>query len=197
MAGVPNGLLKCRIGTPEASSLPGLGSPHPMTVRTILSFPDPRLRRRAAPVKRVDDAVRQLIDDLLESMYASGGIGLAATQIDVHRRVLVADVSEQGLEPMAFVNPKWRAAPGAELQAHEEGCLSVPGVRAEVRRHNRVLVEALDRDGRTTALEAEGLLAICLQHESDHLDGKLFVDHLSPVKRAMIRDQLRKQSCVA
>ncbi len=164
-----------------------------MTVRTILSFPDARLRQRAVPVEQVDDAVRQLIDDLLESMYASGGIGLAATQVDVHQRVLVADISEQGLEPMAFVNPKWQPAPGAEMCLNEEGCLSVPEVRAEVQRYNRVQLQALDRDGQAVELEAEDLLAICLQHETDHLDGKLFVDYLSPVKRAMIRDRLRKR----
>ncbi len=168
-----------------------------MTVRSILAFPDPRLRRRAAPVARVDNKIRQLIDDLLESMYASGGIGLAATQIDVHQRVVVADVSEPGLEPLALVNPKWNPAPGAEVQRHEEGCLSVPEVRAEVPRYSRVLVEALDRDGQPLALEADSLLAICLQHETDHLDGKLFVDYLSPVKREMIRDRLRKQRYVA
>lgn len=161
-----------------------------MAKLSILEFPDPRLRTVAKPVAQVDDALRALIDDMLETMYAAPGIGLAATQVDVHQRLLVLDVSEQGNAPMAFINPEILEKDGE--QVYQEGCLSVPGIYADVHRANRVKVRALDRDGQRFELEAEGVLAVCLQHEMDHLAGKLFVDYLSPLKRDMVRKKLAK-----
>ncbi len=162
-----------------------------MTQLTILQFPDPRLRTVARPVSAVDDRVRSLIDDLFETMYAAPGIGLAATQCDVHERVIVVDVSDEGNEPLALVNPEILLRDGIERM--DEGCLSVPGVFEEVERADRVKVRALDRAGRTFELEAHGLLAVCIQHEIDHLDGKLFVDYLSDLKRTRIRSKLEKE----
>jgi peptide deformylase len=152
---------------------------------TILEFPDPRLRTRAAPVIEVDAAVRTLIDDLLETMYAEKGIGLAATQVDVHRRVLVADVSEGRDAPLALVNPEIVARDRAGMS--EESCLSVPGVIDVVPRDLKLTVRALGRDGQPLELEVEGILAACVQHELDHLDGRLFVDRLSWIKRVGLR----------
>ncbi|HUO81610.1 MAG TPA: peptide deformylase [Gammaproteobacteria bacterium] len=162
-----------------------------MAILNILKYPDPRLRRRADPVERVDDEVRSLAADMLETMYAAPGIGLAATQVDVHRRVLVADVSSDSTAPMCLINPELMDRHGSEIT--EEGCLSVPGAFDKVERANHVRVRALDLDGRPVEIEAEGLLAICIQHEIDHLNGKLFVDYLSELKRQRIRKRLEKE----
>ncbi len=162
-----------------------------MSALTILEFPDPRLRTRAAAVGRVDDSHRRLIDDMLETMYAAPGIGLAATQVDVHLRVLVCDVSEEKNRPLALIDPEIVAREG--VQTCQEGCLSVPGVFAEVDRAEHIRVRALGRDGNPFEIEADGLLAVCIQHEMDHLDGKLFVDYLSPLKREMVKRKLSKQ----
>ncbi|MGD8429323.1 MAG: peptide deformylase [Ectothiorhodospiraceae bacterium] len=163
-----------------------------MAILEILHYPDPRLRTRAQPVKEVDDEVRKLVDDLLETMYDAPGIGLAATQVNVHRRVLVVDVSEEGDRPLAFINPEILARDGEEET--QEGCLSVPGYYETVRRAEHIRVRALDRNGESFEMEAEGLLAVCIQHEVDHLDGKLFVDYLSELKRKRLRRKLEKQS---
>ncbi len=163
-----------------------------MAILEILHFPDPRLRTRAQPVAAVDDGVRRLVDDLFETMYAAPGIGLAATQVDIHRRVLVIDVSEDRSAPRCFINPEIVARDGEEEM--DEGCLSVPGVYDKVRRAERIRVRALDRDGNPIELEADGLLAVCIQHEMDHLDGKLFVDYLSGLKRQRIRRKLEKEA---
>ena len=163
-----------------------------MAMLPILHYPDPRLRTKAKPVEVVDESVRTLIDNLLETMYAAAGIGLAATQVNVHRRVLVVDVSEQRDEPRAFVNPVIEQADGE--QERDEGCLSVPGFFESVKRAERIRVSALNANGERFALEAEGLLAVCIQHERDHLDGKLFVDYLSNLKRQRIKSKLRKQA---
>jgi peptide deformylase len=158
---------------------------------TILEFPDPRLRTRAQPVEQVDARLRKLIDDMFETMYAAPGIGLAATQVNVHKRLLVIDVSESRKEPLVFINPEVLDRQGVEET--EEGCLSVPGVYDKVTRADRIRVRALDRDGKQFEMEADGLLAVCIQHEIDHLDGKLFVDYLSELKRTRIRRKLEKE----
>lgn len=162
-----------------------------MTRLTILEFPDPRLRTRATPVAQVDAPLRDLIDDMLETMYAANGIGLAATQVNVHRRLLVADVSEGRNEPRVYINPEILDRTGTETM--QEGCLSVPGYFDEVERAERVRVRALDRDGKAFEEYLEGLLAVCVQHEIDHLDGKLFVDYLSEMKRQRVRKKLEKE----
>ena len=162
-----------------------------MTKLAILEYPDPRLRKTAAPVGIVDDAVRQLAADLLETMYAAKGVGLAATQVDVHRRVLVLDVSEERNQPMVFINPELLSAEGRG--PGEEGCLSVPDIYDKVQRATHIRVRALGRDGNPFEIDADGLLAVCLQHEMDHLDGKLFVDYLSELKRQLIRRRLEKE----
>ena len=162
-----------------------------MAKLTILEFPDPRLRTKAAPVAVVDDALRGLIDDMLETMYAAPGIGLAATQVDVHQRLLVVDVSSESNEPYALINPVILEKDG--VIATEEGCLSVPGYYEEVERAEHIKVRFLDRDGAEQVLDAHGLLAVCVQHEIDHLDGKLFVDYLSEAKRTRIRKKLEKE----
>lgn len=156
----------------------------------ILHFPDPRLRTLALPVPVVDAAIRQLIDDMFETMYAAPGIGLAATQINVHQRLLVADVSEDKDQPLAFINPEILMLDGVEEM--EEGCLSVPGIYDKVQRAERIKVRALDRNGKPFELETDGLLSVCIQHEIDHLNGKLFVDYLSSLKRQRIRKKLEK-----
>ena len=161
-----------------------------MAVLEILEFPDPRLRTQAKPVSEVTDATRSLIDDMFETMYDAPGIGLAATQIDVHRRLLVADVSADKDDPWVLINPEIVAKDGVEVT--EEGCLSVPGYYEEVERAEHVRVRYLDRDGKQAESEFEGLLAVCVQHEMDHLDGKLFVDYLSEAKRQRIRKRLEK-----
>jgi peptide deformylase len=162
-----------------------------MAKLTILEFPDPRLRRKAVPVDAVDDALRSLIDDMFETMYAAPGIGLAATQVDVHRRLLVADVSSDKSDPHVFINPVILEKDGVTVT--EEGCLSVPGYFEEVERAEHVRVRYLDRDGQECEDEFEGLLAVCVQHEIDHLNGKLFVDYLSEAKRQRIRKKLEKE----
>ena len=161
-----------------------------MSQLDILKFPDPRLRIKAKPVAEVDNAVRTLVDDLFETMYAAPGIGLAATQVDVHRQVIVVDVSEDQSRPLALINPKITRREGEETM--EEGCLSVPGATEKVKRAERIRVEALDRDGKSFTFEADGLLAVCIQHECDHLLGKLFVDRISSIKRQRIRTKLEK-----
>jgi peptide deformylase len=162
-----------------------------MAILEILEFPDPRLRIRAQPVVRVDDAIRRLIADMFETMYAAPGIGLAASQVNVHQRLLVIDISEQRNQPLAFVNPEILAREGDEET--EEGCLSVPGIYDKVRRAERITVRALDRNGASFEMQAVGLLAVCIQHEMDHLQGKLFVDYLSELKRTRIRSKLAKE----
>lgn len=162
-----------------------------MALLPILHYPDPRLHIRAAPVAQVDDRIRQLIKDMAETMYAAPGIGLAATQVDVHERVIVIDISEDHTELRAFVNPVIVEAEG-EAET-EEGCLSVPGVFDKVTRAERVKVRALDPEGEPFVLEAEGLLAVCIQHEIDHLEGKVFVEYLSRLKQQRIASKLRKQ----
>jgi len=157
---------------------------------TILEFPDPRLRTRAVPVTRFDAALGQLIDDMFETMYAAPGIGLAATQVDVHQQLIVIDVSKDKSEPLVFINPEIIARDGVEVT--EEGCLSVPGIYEEVERADRVTVRALDRHGERFERELDGIAAVCLQHEMDHLAGKLFVDYLSDLKRERIRKKLDK-----
>ena len=162
-----------------------------MALLDILEFPDPRLRTRASPVTEVDDTTRQLIDDLFETMYAAPGIGLAATQVNVHQRLLVMDVSEEYDDPQVFINPEVTVL-DPELGEYDEGCLSVPGFYESVCRPQTISVSALDRDGNPFTRELTGLAAICLQHEVDHLNGKLFVDYLSPLKRQRIRKKLEK-----
>ena len=161
-----------------------------MSQLRILQLPDPRLRTVARPVTEVTDSERKLADDMLETMYAARGIGLAATQVDRHVRILVIDISESRDEPRVFINPEIVDREGR--QVCEEGCLSVPGEYAEVERAEKVRVRALDRDGEPFELEADGLLAVCIQHEIDHLDGKVFTDYLSPMKRRMIEKRLKK-----
>jgi len=161
-----------------------------MAILRILEYPDPRLRTKAKPVERVDDDLRQVIDDLFETMYAAPGIGLAATQVDLHKRLLVADVSADKADPYVFINPEILAKDG--LLVTEEGCLSVPGYYEEVERAEHIRVSYLDRDGNTVEEEFEGMLAVCVQHEVDHLDGRLFVDYLSEAKRQRIRKRLIK-----
>ena len=156
----------------------------------ILHFPDPRLRRRAEAVSVVDDDIRRLIDDMLETMYEAPGIGLSAPQVNIAKRVITIDVSKDRSAPLCLVNPEIRAVSG-ETET-EEGCLSVPGVYEIVKRPERVRVSALGRDGRSREIEAEGLLAVCIQHEIDHLDGRLFVDYLSRLKRQRIRKKAEK-----
>lgn len=162
-----------------------------MALLPILEFPDPRLRTRAEPVVEVDAALRRLIDDMFETMYAAPGIGLAATQVNVHRRLLVIDVSEARKEPLALINPEILTRDG--IEETEEGCLSVPGIYDKVTRAERIRVRALNRDGKQVEFDADGLLAVCIQHEIDHLDGKLFVDYLSELKRTRIRKKLEKE----
>ena len=162
-----------------------------MALRTILEFPDPRLRTRAQPVSRFDAGLHALIDDMLETMYAAPGIGLAATQVDVHQRLIVIDVSEAHNEPLVLVNPQIISREGEA--AAEEGCLSVPGIFDEVRRAALIRVRAQDRTGAVLERECADLLAVCIQHEMDHLEGKLFVDYLSSLKRDRIRKKLEKE----
>ena len=163
-----------------------------MTVLDILRYPDARLHKVAKPVEKVDDDIRRLVDDMAETMYAAPGIGLAATQVDVHLRVVVIDVSEERNDLRVFINPEI-VTKSEESKVYEEGCLSVPGIYDEVERPDRVTVRALDRDGTPFTLEADGLLAVCIQHEIDHLDGKVFVQYLSRLKQSRIRAKLSKQ----
>lgn len=162
-----------------------------MALLPILHYPDPRLHTRASAVAEVDDGVRQLVDDMAETMRAAAGIGLAATQVNVHKRVIVLDVSEDQQHLQVFINPCLVSSEG--LLEREEGCLSVPGIYDRVTRAERIVVEALGRDGRPFSLQAEGLLATCIQHEMDHLEGKVFVEYLSQLKQKRIKTKLRKR----
>ncbi len=162
-----------------------------MSRRTILEFPDPRLRARAQPVVRFDAQLGALVDDMFETMYAAPGIGLAATQIDVQLRLLVIDISEERNEPLVFINPEILQREGVAVS--EEGCLSVPGIYDDVQRAAKVRVRAQDRNGEVFERDYEGTLAVCVQHEMDHIDGKLFVDYLSDLKRERIRKKLEKE----
>ncbi len=161
-----------------------------MAKLTILEFPDPRLRTKAKPVESVDDELNSLIDDMFETMYDAPGIGLAATQVDVHKRLLVADVTADRSDPQALINPVIIEKDGVTVT--EEGCLSVPGYYEEVERAEHIRVRFINRKGDEVEMEAEGLLAVCIQHEMDHLEGKLFVDYLSEAKRQRIRKRLVK-----
>ena len=164
-----------------------------MALLPILEFPDPRLRTKAVPVDAAqlsEPSFQQLFDDMFETMYEAPGIGLAASQVDVHQRFMVIDVTEDKSRPLVFVNPQISAREGEQI--YQEGCLSVPGIYADVTRSDVITVQALDRHGQPFSLEADGVLAVCIQHEMDHLDGKLFVDYLSPLKREMVRKKLAK-----
>ncbi len=163
-----------------------------MAVLQILRYPDPRLHKVAEPVAVVDDEIRTLVRDMAETMYAAPGVGLAATQVDVHKRVIVVDVSEAHDELRVFVNPEIVAS-SEDCKLYQEGCLSVPGVYEDVERPERVTVRALDEQGRPFTVEADGLLAVCLQHEIDHLNGKVFVQYLSRLKQSRIKSRLLKQ----
>lgn len=166
-----------------------------MAILEVLSFPDERLRTVAKPVESVDDDIKQLVADMFETMKEENGIGLAATQVNRHVQVVVMDVSEEQDEPRVFINPEITSKEGSTIS--EEGCLSVPGNYAKVERAESITVKALDAEGQPFELEAEGLLAICIQHELDHLKGKLFVDYLSPLKRQRIRKKLEKEARLA
>ncbi|MEY2867428.1 MAG: peptide deformylase [Pseudomonadota bacterium] len=161
-----------------------------MSLLTILEYPDKRLRTVATPIEGVDATLSGLIDDMFETMYEAPGIGLAATQVNFHKQLLVLDISEDKSQPMVFINPKIVVKDGK--QVYQEGCLSLPNIYADVTRYNQITVEALDRHGQPFTLEADGLLAVCIQHEMDHLIGKVFVDHLSPLKRALAEKKLAK-----
>jgi len=163
-----------------------------MALLPILEYPDPRLRMRAKPVTKVDDRIRRLIDDMLETMYAAPGIGLAATQVDVLERIIVIDVSEHHNDPVCLVNPEILEREGSINS--EEGCLSVPEFYEFVDRAQRIRVRALDREGEIVEFEAEDILAVCIQHEMDHLDGKLFVDYLSALKRERVKKRFTKRA---
>ncbi|WP_017444216.1 peptide deformylase [Gayadomonas joobiniege] len=166
-----------------------------MAVYQVLKYPDERLRKNAQPVAEVTDEVKEICNNMLETMYQAQGVGLASTQVDVAERIFVADCSENQDEPLVFINPEIVAETGHRI--HEEGCLSFPGVYAKVERADEVTVKALNIDGESFTLTADGLLAICIQHELDHLNGKLFVDYLSPLKRQMIRKKLEKEARLA
>jgi peptide deformylase len=162
-----------------------------MTKLAILEYPDPRLRTKAEAITVVDDAVRKLADDMLETMYGARGVGLAASQVDVHRRLIVLDVSDTRDQPLILINPEIVSAEGRV--PGEEGCLSVPGIYDKLERAARIKVRALDRNGESFEMEADGMLGVCIQHEMDHLEGKLFVDYLSELKRQLIRRRLQKE----
>lgn len=162
-----------------------------MAILNILEFPDSRLRTKAVPVEDVNDNVHTIIDDMFETMYNARGIGLAATQVNIHRQIVVVDVSEEQNEPRVFINPEISVLEGPEHD-YDEGCLSVPGFAETVSRPENIQVKALDREGEPFEIEPEGLLAVCIQHEVDHLNGKLFVDYLSPLKRQRIRKKMEK-----
>ncbi len=163
-----------------------------MALLPILHYPDPRLHTRASPVMEVDAEIRKLVDDMAETMRAAAGIGLAATQVNVHKRLIVLDVSEDQQHLQVFINPKLLSRDGS--QEREEGCLSVPGIYERVTRAEHIVVEALDRDGKPFTLETDGLLATCIQHEMDHLEGKVFVEYLSQLKQNRIKTKLRKRA---
>lgn len=163
-----------------------------MALLPILEYPDPRLRTVAKPIAVVDDALRQLADDMLETMYAAPGIGLAASQVDRHIRMLVTDVSDDQSQPMVFINPSYTKLT-EDTKPYDEGCLSVPGFYETVERTDLIRVNALNRQGEPFTLDADGVLSVCIQHEIDHLDGKLFIDYISPLKRQRIKAKLEKQ----
>ncbi len=163
-----------------------------MAILDILEFPDPRLRTVAQPVKEVDARVQKIVDDMFETMYDAPGIGLAATQVNIHERIITIDVSEDKSEPLVFINPEITVLDG-ELESMQEGCLSVPGFYEDVTRVEHCLVKAIDRNGDAFELECRGLLAVCIQHEVDHLEGKLMVDYISPMKRNRIKSKLDKK----
>ncbi|MGO2132825.1 MAG: peptide deformylase [Halomonas sp.] len=167
-----------------------------MAILNILEFPDERLRTKAAVVESVDDDLRRLVDDMFDTMYDAPGIGLAATQVDVHRRVIVIDVSEDKTQPLVLINPSYTPI-NSEREPMQEGCLSVPEYYAEVPRALSVRLDALDRDGKPYTLDAEGLLAHCIQHECDHLEGVLFIDYLSPLKRERVLKKMQKRQRAA
>ncbi|MDA7696479.1 peptide deformylase [Porticoccaceae bacterium] len=164
-----------------------------MAILPILEYPDPRLRKKAKPVVTVDDDIKRLVDDMFETMIDSHGIGLAASQVDVHQRVIVMDLMEDGSQPRVFINPEIEVLDDT-TEPYDEGCLSVPGFYETVDRPSNVMISALDREGKPFKEKASGLLAICIQHEIDHLEGKLFVDYLSPLKRQIIRKKMKKKS---
>ena len=166
-----------------------------MAILNILNYPDERLRIEASPVENVDGRIAQLVDDMFETMYAAPGIGLAATQVNFHQQIIVMDVTENKTQPLTFINPEIIASEGT--QAIDEGCLSVPGIYEPVERAQQIQVRAIDKQGNPFELEAEDLLAVCIQHEMDHLRGKLFVDYLSQLKRQRIRKKLQKQQKLA
>lgn len=161
-----------------------------MSVLTILEFPDERLRKKAVAVQVVDGKIKKLVEDMLETMYLAKGVGLAATQVNVHQRIIVIDVSEEKDNPLCLINPEIIAKDGVEES--EEGCLSVPGFFETVKRAERITVKALDKEGKSFEFEADDLLAVCVQHEMDHLEGKLFVDYISSLKRQRIKKKLEK-----
>jgi len=163
-----------------------------MAILPILEYPDPRLRKKAKPVVTVDDDIKRLVDDMFETMIDSHGIGLAASQVDVHQRVIVMDLTEDGSQPRVFINPEIEVL-NDTTEPYDEGCLSVPGFYETVARPSNVMISALDREGKPFKETASGLLAICIQHEIDHLEGKLFVDYLSPLKRQIIRKKMKKK----
>ncbi|CAK0780177.1 peptide deformylase [Gammaproteobacteria bacterium] len=163
-----------------------------MSLLNVLRYPDPRLRQRTQPVETVTPDLRRLIDDMFETMYAAPGIGLAAIQVNVPKRVVTIDITETREQPLCLINPEILAQSGSERM--DEGCLSVPGIYEPVERASRILFRAMDRDGRIFEREVQGLLAVCIQHEIDHLEGKLFVDYLSELKRTRIRKKLEKQA---
>ena len=187
-----NGSLHLRTCQAIDPTLLNTCSNQPMAILNILEFPDPRLRTIAKPVAVVDDEVRQLVDDMFETMYEAPGIGLAATQVNVHKRIVVMDLSEDRSEPRVFINPEFESLT-EEMDQYQEGCLSVPGFYENVDRPQKVRIKALDRDGKPYELIAEGLLAVCIQHECDHLNGKLFVEYLSTLKRDRIKKKLEKK----
>jgi peptide deformylase len=164
-----------------------------MALLNVLRYPDPRLNKVAKPVREVDSRIRRLVDDMLETMYAADGVGLAATQVDVHERVIVIDTSDTRDDPRVLINPEL-VEKSPEMTLTDEGCLSVPTIYDKVSRHARVTVKALDRDGRQISFAADGLLSVCVQHEMDHLIGKVFVDYLSPLKRDRIKTKMLKKA---
>lgn len=166
-----------------------------MTILNILEFPDPRLRTIAEPVKRMDREVNHLINDMFETMYCSSGIGLSATQVNVHKRIIVVDISTDKSEPMVFINPSINLLSNRQIK-HQEGCLSIPGSYADVSRPQYIEVNYWDANGKTLRMLPEGLLSICIQHECDHLNGKLFIDHLSTLKYSRIKKKIKKNQSI-
>lgn len=164
-----------------------------MTILTVLRFPDERLRTKAVKVEQVNDEIRQIVDDMFETMYAENGVGLAATQVNIHQRIVVIDVSDDKKDALTLINPEI-IAKSEKTFINEEGCLSVPGCYAKVDRHEKVTLKALNRDGNEYTIDADELLSICIQHELDHLAGVLFVDYLSPLKRQRIKAKLEKEA---